>query len=54
MMRITACILAVAAAMATTTAVAETIHLHGGAEITGNIVLRKADTLIVDLGFRVI
>jgi len=54
MMRISACILAVATAMVTTAAVAETIHLHGGAEITGDIVLRKADTLIVDLGFRVI
>ncbi len=54
MMRISASILAVAAATATTIAVAETIHLHGGAEITGDIVLRKADTLIVDLGFRVI
>lgn len=54
MMRISACILAFAAATAATTAGAETIRLHGGAEITGDIVLHKADTLIVDLGFRVI
>jgi len=53
-MRKSVCILAVAAAIFTAAAVAETIHLHGGAEITGDIVLRKADTLIVDLGFRVI
>lgn len=53
MMRISVYILAFAAAAATITS-AETIHLHGGAEITGDIVLQKADTLIVDLGFRVI
>ena len=33
---------------------ADTIRLHGGAEIKGDVLLRKADTLIVDLGFRVI
>ena len=54
MMRISTCILTLAAAAATTTISAETIHLHGGAEITGDILLRKADTLIIDLGFQVI
>lgn len=32
----------------------DTIKLHGGAEITGEIVYRKADTIIVDLGYRVL
>lgn len=32
----------------------DTIRLHGGAEVTGEIVYRKADTLIVDLGYRIL
>ena len=32
----------------------DTIRLHGGAEVTGEIVYRKADTLVVDLGYRIL
>ena len=41
-------------AAATAVSATDTIRLHGGAEITGEIVFRKADTLIVDLGYRVL
>ena len=33
---------------------ADTIRLHGGAAVTGEIVYRKADTLVVDLGYRIL
>lgn len=32
----------------------EIIRLHGGAEVRGEVILEKAETVIVDLGFRVI
>jgi len=54
MMRIPAFFLVVVVIGAPPGAQAEIIHLRGGAEITGEILLRKADTLVVDLGFRVI
>ncbi len=54
MTRFSAFLVAIVAVVAPVTAGAETIHLHGGAEVTGEILLRKADTLVVDLGFRVI
>ena len=41
-------------AVSTSVSATDTIRLHGGAEITGEIVFRKADTLIVDLGYRVL
>jgi serine protease Do len=52
MKRISAFILFASAATAAFAAT-ETIRLHGGAEITGEILLHKADTVVVDLGFRV-
>lgn len=54
MMRIPALLLAVVVIGAPPGARAEIIRLRGGAEITGEILIRKADTLVVDLGFRVI
>ncbi len=54
MMRLLTRFLALAAVAAAVNVGAETIRLHGGAEITADIVLRKADTVIIDLGFRVI
>lgn len=54
MMRIPALLLAVVVIGAPPGARAEIIRLRGGAEITGEILIRKVDTLVVDLGFRVI
>jgi serine protease Do len=54
MPKLTALFLTLAAALAPTAVLAETIRLHGGGAITGELLLRKADTVVVDLGFRVI
>mgnify|MGYP001819275056 CR=1 FL=1 len=54
MMKIPAFLLAAVVIGALPGAQAEIIRIRGGAEITGEILLRKADTLVVDLGFRVI
>lgn len=54
MTRFSVFLVAMVAVVAPITTGAETIHLHGGAEVRGEILLRKADTLVVDLGFRVI
>ena len=54
MTRFSAFLLATMAVATPVDADAETIYLRGGAEITGEIVFRKTDTLVVDLGFRVI
>lgn len=32
----------------------QTVHLHGGGSVTGEILLEKPDTVIVDLGYRVL
>ena len=53
-MKIPAFLLAAVVIGALPGAQAEIIRIRGGAEITGEILLRKADTLVVDLGFRVI
>jgi len=53
-MRFANCILAIAVAAPAATTEAEIIRLRGDVEITAEIVLRKADTVIVDLGYRVI
>ncbi|MCU0303636.1 MAG: trypsin-like peptidase domain-containing protein [Thermoanaerobaculales bacterium] len=48
---------AIAAVILTTCSPAQasqTVHLHGGGSVTGEILLEKADTVVVDLGYRVL
>lgn len=40
--------------IAAATAAGETILLHGGSSLTGKVLAEKAETVVVDLGFRVI
>lgn len=49
-----ACAITLLLTISTAASATDTIRLHGGAEITGEIVYRKADAVIVDLGYRVL
>ncbi len=54
MMRFATRVLAVAIAVTAGGVEAEVVRLRGGAEITGTVILSKGETVVVDLGFRVI